>query len=334
VRWTCARAVAGLALVTAAVAPAVVAAEPDARALAQAKLAEGSALLDKHDAAGALERFEQAYALAPSASFFFEFGLAYEALGKRAKAVSAFARFLAEAPDRTPASVLKSEQEISALRPQVAALLVTCDTAGSTITVDGEQSGTAPLGRPLYLDPGDHEVVAASGDRKVVHNLTLAAGQVLKDRLELPPPEPVAPVAPVEPAAAPLEPATLPAASAPAAAAAPALLEQPETPSAPAPPPARDRRRVAAWTTGGLAGAALVVGIVADSMYVSKVSAFNAPSSGCAAALPGRGGLGCADQYDSLTTTKDVAVGGLVSAAVLAASSAVLLILSRRRPAP
>jgi hypothetical protein len=65
-------------------------------------------------------------------------------------------------------------------------------------------------------------------------------------------------------------------------------------------------------------------------MYVSKVSAFNAPSSGCAAALPERGGPGCADRYDSLMRTRDVAAGGFVSAAALAVSSAVLFILSRR----
>ena len=103
----------------AARAQAVAAAEA-ARASARRKLVEGVDAMKRGDYPTALARFEEAYALVPSPKIHYDFGLAYVGLERPAEALSAFERFLAEAPDAPPDKREKAASLVSALRARVA----------------------------------------------------------------------------------------------------------------------------------------------------------------------------------------------------------------------
>jgi len=103
----------------AARAQAVAAAEA-VRASARRKLVEGVDAMKRGDYPTALARFEEAYALVPSPKIHYDFGLAYVGLERPAEALSAFERFLAEAPDAPPDKREKAASLVSALRARVA----------------------------------------------------------------------------------------------------------------------------------------------------------------------------------------------------------------------
>src|SRR6185436_3402457 len=92
-----------------------------ARSAARAKLVEGVDALGRGENQRALEKFQEAYALVPSPKIHYDFGLAYLGLGRPAEALSAFERFLAEAPDAPADKREKAAKRITALRPQVGA---------------------------------------------------------------------------------------------------------------------------------------------------------------------------------------------------------------------
>ncbi len=91
---------------------------------------------------------------------FYDFGLAYLGLGRRGEALSAFERFLAEAPDAAADKRDLAARQVAALRPRVGALIITGLPAGATIVIDDREVGKVPLPGPLYLNPGPHEITA------------------------------------------------------------------------------------------------------------------------------------------------------------------------------
>jgi hypothetical protein len=218
-------------------------ADPARREAARAKLVEGVDALKAGDHRIALQRFEEAYALFPSANIHYNFALAYQGLGRIGEAVSAYQSFVAEALDAPPDKRLKAVQQVTALRPRVGAVAVKGAPDGATIVADGREVGSAPLPRPLYLDPGPHEIAvrhAAQGAPASVKRVDVTAGASLTLVFDVAPPSPASPIAAPPPAAA----APVPAAPAPAVAARRA-------------PDMRVRRIVA--ISSGAAGAGLLV---------------------------------------------------------------------------
>jgi hypothetical protein len=200
-------------------------------------LDEGSALYRQGDYPGALERFERARSVYPSARIFFNLGQTLNRLGRRAAAVEAFERFLEEAPDAAPERRSDAQKFLEELRPRVGRLRVTA-SEGSAITVDGQAVGLAPLPRSIVLDPGAHELTARAPGADVAHvgRVEITAGGV----------------ADWEAVAAPPPLLDAPAPSPRATAVPPAALQ------AVAPPPARARKPWWPWLVGG----AFVVGTV------------------------------------------------------------------------
>jgi len=138
------------------------------REAARAKLVEGVDALKRGEHQLALDRFGEAYALVPSPKIQYDFGLAYVGLGRRAEALSAFERFLAEAQDAPADKREKAEQNLAALRAQLGAVTIVARGApdGTVIAVDGREVGRAPLPRAVYVDPGPHEIaVRPAGGR-------------------------------------------------------------------------------------------------------------------------------------------------------------------------
>ncbi len=166
-------------------APAPPAVKEDAREAARARLVEGVELLRQKQFAQALTKFDDAYALVPSPNIFYDRGLAYQGLGRDADALEAFDAFLAHADHAPPGTREKATRERDALRARVATLAVSSDPPGAEITVDGRRRGVTPLGGPLYIDVGPHEVAARNTSNGIVTTERIVAAPRETVRLTL-----------------------------------------------------------------------------------------------------------------------------------------------------
>ncbi len=170
---------------TAHAAPAPPAVKEDARETARARLVEGVELLRQKQFAQALTKFDDAYALVPSPNIFYDRGLAYQGLGREADALGAFDSFLAHADHAPPGTREKATRERDVLRARVATLAVASDPPGAEITVDGQRRGVTPLGDPLYIDVGPHEVAARQPSSGVITTERIVAAPRETVRLTL-----------------------------------------------------------------------------------------------------------------------------------------------------
>jgi len=170
---------------TAHAAPALPAVKEDAREVARARLVEGVELLRQKQFAQALTKFDDAYALVPSPNIFYDRGLAYQGLGRDADALEAFDAFLAHADHAPPGTREKATRERDVLRARVATLAVASDPPGAEITVDGRRRGVTPLGDPLYIDVGPHEVAARQPSSGVITTERIVAAPRETVRLTL-----------------------------------------------------------------------------------------------------------------------------------------------------
>jgi hypothetical protein len=167
------------------VAPAPPATTEAARETARARLVEGVELLRQKQFAQALTKFDEAYALVPSANIFYDRGLAYQGLGRDADALEAFDAFLASADHAPPGTRDKATHEREALRERVATLAVTSDPPGAEISVDGRRRGVTPLSGALYIDAGPHEVAARNTSNGIVTTERIVAAPRETVRLTL-----------------------------------------------------------------------------------------------------------------------------------------------------
>ena len=167
------------------VAPAPPATTEAARETARARLVEGVELLRQKQFAQALTKFDEAYALVPSANIFYDRGLAYQGLGRDADALEAFDAFLANADHAPPGTREKATHEREALRERVATLAVISDPPGAEISVDGRRRGVTPLSGALYIDAGPHEVAARNTSNGIVTTERIVAAPRETVRLTL-----------------------------------------------------------------------------------------------------------------------------------------------------
>ncbi len=151
-------------------------ADPQAKTQAQTLLSEGTALYGRGDFAGALDKFQAAYAIYPSPKLKFDIAQADRDLGRPVEAIEAFEQFLAQAPKSAPELLSEAYQSVADLRSKLAQLRIQCETADSEVAIDGKTVGTTPLDRAIWTTPGRHEVVIRhEGYRPIT--LTVAAGE-------------------------------------------------------------------------------------------------------------------------------------------------------------
>jgi hypothetical protein len=292
--------------------------EADPKVIAKGKLMEGGDLLREGDARSALLRFKEAYELVPSPKIFYNFGLAYRGMGKTTAAIEAFEKFLAEAPEADPERRADAEHQRELLLPQIGSVVVSCDTDGAEISVDGQSYGVTPLKGAIRLDPGPHQlVIEEAGVAHFTQKLMTESGQQVAVMAALRPTV-VAPVA---------------------VQAAPAVAVLGTAPPRPVEPPAAPRSwtTIAAWTATGAAVLALGFGVVSRLSANSKADSFNSYTGAdnalgsCDRAVPGRGGPMCASLLDDSNAAASRAVIGFVSGAVLGVGAAALFVVSHRR---
>jgi len=303
---------------------APVARADDPKAMARAKLVEGSEKLKQGEYTQALTLFKEAYDLVPSPKIFYNFGLAYSNLGRTTEAVEAFETFLDEAADASPDTRANAERHKSELLPQIGSVVVQCDVEGAEISIDGRAKGVTPRKNPVRVDPGPHSlVVEKSPAPPFTQRLLVGPGQrvTVDVHLEAVPP---------------------PTAALPSAVAPPASPAPPVAPVSSPVPESRPLGLKARLAIGlGAAGiVSLAFGTLEQFSASSKYDQFNNaaapapnPTGRCDAdprVLPAKGGAQCASLLSdgdaaSLRAKIGFAVGG-----ALAASSIVMYVLWRR----
>jgi hypothetical protein len=275
--------------------------EPDAeqKGAASAHLKHGAELIDAEDLAGALAEFEAAYRLVPSPNILHNFGIVYQGLGRKAAALDAFERFLAQALRAPPAAREHASKAVQTLHQEVAELRVETDLAGATIFVDGRNVGQTPQAKPIYLDAGPHHlsVEKAPLGTAFAERLEVSAGQRL--------------TVPVRLARAPV-----PAAD---------VQQSPRVE-----PSGRRWQRPAAWATA--AGAVLAAGLF-GTQIVSRhrdITEFN--ELGCGTTDQEMGGPPCPTlRARASSAEKRATVSGLAAVA-LGVGAAVLFVTLPRTP--
>ncbi len=308
------------AVVVAALVPAPAHALTDAER-AEALIRDGVRLRAQDQTARALPLFEEAYQLSRSPRTAGQLGLCELELGHFVKAESHLAEALAS--PRHPwiaknSAILK--RQLEAARAGVGELVVTVSPPGADVALDGSPIDRSMIGAPIRLDKGPVEIeVRASGFEPARETVTIEGGQRESRAFRL-----VATPAVSSPRQAGLSPG--PASGAADVGAPRARATDSRTGSAGA-------ARLAAWITGGAAIGALALGTAEAFNAASKRDDFNnhtAAAGGVTFQDCGTASLSAAcqplkDSYDRALTWSVV---GFAAAGALAATSAVLFVLS------
>jgi PEGA domain len=277
--------------------------DAERKAAASAHLKRGAELIDAEDLAGALAEFEAAYRLVPSPNILHNFGIVYQGLGRKAAALDAFERFLAQALRPPPAAREHALRAVQALHQEVAELRVETDLAGATIFVDGRNLGLTPQERPIYLDAGPHHlsVEKAPLGTAFAERLEVSAGQRL----------------------------TVPVRQARAATPVPAAaVEQ-------SPPPVETSRRrwqrPAAWAT--TAGAVLAAALFGTQILARYLDITKYNNDGCGTTEPDNmGGPGCPGLIERASSAEKRATVSGVAAVALGLGATVLFVTLPETP--
>lgn len=284
------------------------------QARADALEEEGQAQRRAHRDAEALERFERSWALCHGARALVRRGLAEWALGRWLEAEAHIVEGLGRRDD--PWVVANHEAITRDSLPPVRAHLGSIELSGAAgrgeVWVGNRRVSDWPMTAPVRVLAGESVVmVRAAGFEPWRRVMTVPAGGLGRESVDLVPSEPARPTTAPAP-----RPAGTPAPETP----------HREPPAAPATPNRGGLVRVLAWTSSGLAlaagGAALATGL----MYRGAVADFEAdrcedPSS---VAIQ-QGCQGVADRRDA---TGAAAVASGVAAGVFAAGAVVLWVAS------
>lgn len=161
------RVVVFLLVTSLALAGSVAAAQGDVKA-AKTAFAKGSALFDKGDFVPAAEAFREANRLNPSWKLYYNIGQAEAAAKRYGLALEAFEKYLAEGGDEV--ALERNDEvlaEIKRLRELVGALDIRAPE-GAAVSIDGIESGTAPLPGTIKVAAGSDHTIRAEKDGAII----------------------------------------------------------------------------------------------------------------------------------------------------------------------
>ncbi len=263
---------------------------------ARKQYARGVALYEQGADEAALAALERAYQLAPNWKVLYELGIVESAVHDFAASLKYFEQYLSEGGDALkPARKQEVSGYVTQLRQQVATIDV-ATVAGADIKVDDLVVATAPLAKPLVVNPGHHKL-GASKDGVIAESrmVSLAGGDQVRVELDFGPAA-AGPVSGPE-VAPPPEPAPAP----------PVDRDTHPLPAHPTPPPIW-----IGWVVAGVfAGAAIVTGVEAlttnDQLTDAKTRGPSTP--GALGSLSSRArAFGLASD---LSTTAAIVTGGI-----------------------
>jgi len=217
----------------------------DPRAQSRALFTSGAAALDDGRPSDALRAFESAYALFPHYATLYNIGLCERALGHPLEASTSFRKFLDDGGDAIAAEQRATAERL--LRESEARVAVVRFTAppSARLVLDGR----AIEGASARLDPGSH-VVEGSADGYAPRRVSFdadAGGRPVID-LGLARASEPRPVAPAKDAAA-------------------------------TPPDGESRSDAKVWVSAGIAGAALMTGVVCGVIALGDSHVYNDPAT-------------------------------------------------------
>ena len=153
--------------------------ESQEKAQAKSLLGQGTKLYEQDDFAGALEKFQAAYAVFSSPKLMFNIGEANRKLHRPVEALEAFKRFLAGVADAPPEKVADVRTAMAQLRKQLGQIRIDCTTSGTEVSVDGRRVGLTPLPDLVWAMPGHHQVAAKhAGVAPAIEEVDVKAGSV------------------------------------------------------------------------------------------------------------------------------------------------------------
>jgi hypothetical protein len=317
---------------TAIAAFAVLAAVPARAATdaeeAEALIREGVKLRARDNAAQALPVFEKAYQISRTPRTAAQLGLCELELGYYAAAERYLTEALA-APDHPwiakNKATLKKPLELA--RANIGELALVVSTPGAEVLLNGKPVDKAQLSTsaaPIRLDKGPVDLeIRAPGYEPVRETITVVGGKREQRTYAL--------LAAPKPVASEIRPGAVLALASPGSDGG-AAINLSNSP-APAQSGARNKARIAAWITGGAAVGALVFGTLEAASAASKRDTFNAHTSivgGVAYRDCGTANLSpaCQSLKDDYDQTLTLTIVGFAAAGALAATSAVLFMLS------
>jgi hypothetical protein len=153
---------------------------------AEALFRAGRAAADRGDYASACAKFEESNRLDPAVGTMFNLAACNEELGKMASAWQLF-REAAQRFVPGDARIGIANARANALEPRLPRLTLAMASAspGAVVLRDGVELGSASLGLPLPVDPGDHVVVVtAPGRAERRYEVRLDLGQTRQMMIE------------------------------------------------------------------------------------------------------------------------------------------------------
>lgn len=301
--WTGALCAALYMTVSATVCSTAAAQPGDRRAEARARANEGLTLHKHGDDAGALLKFQQAYALVPLPELLFDLSLAEQRTGHLLEAQAGYRKCAAD--PAFAAHAADARQHLEELRGQLGHLAIEAPP-GTALTIDGQP--VTDWSVPIDVLPGPHSVAATNG-WQVTRSVDAAAGKEI-----------VVSLGPASGAATPAPAATTPP---PAAAAPPASTGAGDVTAPPATSSSSSSAKlIVAGSLAGLAVVAVGVGVVFGLESVGKgndASTLNGQRG--AAPCPAAGASLCqnlSNDYSAQKTDATIAGALYVTGGVLA----------------
>jgi hypothetical protein len=139
-------------------------------------LREGNALVAEADFTAALEKFQAAYALYPSAKLLINIGTSLRYLGRNADAARSYERYLAH-PEADPQRRAELERILDEISLVTGLLHIEVDPPDTIVRVDGHTLTGRAGARTFRVDPGEHTLVGErAGFATVVRTVSIARG--------------------------------------------------------------------------------------------------------------------------------------------------------------
>jgi hypothetical protein len=264
-----------------------------------------SHLFKEGDFPAAEAKYSEAYDLSKDPRLVFDMGICEKELHHYAR-MAELLRLYEEAAGASLSDEdrKRADEALAAVPRYIGTVTIVVDTAGATVTVDGEPAGKAPA-VSVSLDPGKHTVVVTKdGYESVERPISVSPGVASTLTIGL----------------------LASGANGTGAAPAQAKRESPELPqSVPDAKPSALQWNALAYAGVGLAGVGLVVGGVTGGLALARIGSARSECTGMVCPLGTDGDVKAAQTFGTVSTVAFVAAG------VGAAASAVGLFVWPRR---